>query len=225
MATAPEPVVLELNNGDHMTQKEFHRIYEQMPENFRAELIGGIVYVASPLKRRHGKPHLRLSMVFGLYEASTPGVEASDNTTVILGDEGEPQPDLYMRILQTHGGQSGTTPDDYVDGAPELVAEIAASSQAIDLNAKRRDYQRYGVREYIVAIVRERRLRWFDLSAAQELQIADDRIVRSQTFPGLWIDESALFANDCSRLVKTLQQGLATEEHANFAARLQARRS
>src|SRR5437016_10183073 len=89
----------ELHSGDRMTREEFPRIYEQMPEDFKAELIGGIVYVASPLKRRHGMNHLPLGAIFLAYEASTPGVECSDNTTVQLGEEGEPQPDLYLRIL------------------------------------------------------------------------------------------------------------------------------
>ncbi len=53
---------IELQNGDRMTQQEFHRLYEQTPEGFKAELIGGIVYVASPLYPAHGKPHMLLSV-------------------------------------------------------------------------------------------------------------------------------------------------------------------
>src|SRR5688572_32911518 len=99
MTTASRPISPatgrpELHSGDHMTREEFHRIYSQMPEDFRAELVGGVVYVASPLKRRHGKTHMLLRSVFAAYEGATPGVDASDNTTVLLGDESEPQPDL-----------------------------------------------------------------------------------------------------------------------------------
>src|SRR5437868_4054674 len=103
---APPAEVLELHNGDKMTQKEFHRIYTQMPDHFKAELIGGIVYVASPLKVRHGTNHSDLNGLFWVYAGHTPGVECSDNTTIILGGEGEPQPDLYLRILPEYGGQS-----------------------------------------------------------------------------------------------------------------------
>src|SRR5437660_9969887 len=90
---------LELENGARMSQPEFHRIYSQMPDHFKAELIGGIVYVASPLKIRHGKHHLPFGSLLFAYESATPGVECSDNTTIILGDKGEPQPDLFLRIL------------------------------------------------------------------------------------------------------------------------------
>lgn len=103
---------VELHNGDRMTQPEFHRLYEQTPEDFRAELIGGIVYVSSPLKRQHGTNHLPLGTLLFAYEGHTPGVECGDNATVELGEWSEPQPDLYLRISPEHGGQSQTTADD-----------------------------------------------------------------------------------------------------------------
>jgi hypothetical protein len=137
----------------------------------------------------------------------------------LLGEEGEPQPDLYLRILPEHGGQSRTTPDDYVAGAPELVAEIAHSSRAIDLHRKRDDYTRHGVREYLVLCVRERQLRWFDLRAGQELAADADGIIRVRCFPGLWIAVEALLAED-PRMLTVLQQGLATAEHAAFVRAL-----
>jgi Uma2 family endonuclease len=149
----------ELHSGDRMTREEFHHVYQAMPDDFQAELIGGVVYVASPLTRRHGTNHLPLGTLFFAYEGNTPGVESGDNTTILLGEEGEPQPDLYLRILSEFGGQSRTTADDYVEGAPELIAEVAHSSRAIDLHAKKDDYARYGVREYLVVSVREAQLR------------------------------------------------------------------
>src|SRR5262245_49523642 len=113
MATA-DAEKLELYTGDHMTQAEFHRIYSRMPENFRAELIGGIVYVSSPLKLQHGTNHPPLSTLFFVYRSATPGTEMGDNVTIIFGDAGEPQPDLFLRILPEFGGQSRTHVEDYV---------------------------------------------------------------------------------------------------------------
>jgi Uma2 family endonuclease len=219
-APSPGADLPELHSGDRMTRAEFHRIYQQMPEDFEAELIGGIVYVASPLKRRHGTNHLPLGSLFFAYEGHTPGVESGDNTTILLGEEGEPQPDLYLRILPQFGGQSQTTSDDYVAGAPELIAEIAHSSRAIDLHAKREDYTRYGVREYLVLCLRERQLRWFDLRTNQELQSDADGVFRLRSFPGLWIHGECLLAKDYPRLIATLSQGLATPEHGAFVQRL-----
>ena len=214
----------ELQTGDRMTREEFHRLYEQTPEDFQAELIGGIVYVASPRKLAHGENHLLLGSLFAAYHGSSPGVQCGDNTTVLLGDQGEPQPDLLLRILPEYGGQSETTGDDYVLGAPELIAEIAHSSRAIDLHAKRDDYTRYGVCEYLVLCIREGELRWFDLRKDRELEPGDDGIYRIGVFPGLWIDGAALLARDHSRMMAVLQEGLSSAEHEEFVRRLAANR-
>jgi len=206
----------ELHTGDRMTREEFHRIYLDMPAEFEAELVGGIVYAASPLKRRHGTNHLPLGTLLFAYEGSTPGVESGDNTTILLGEEGEPQPDLYLRILPECGGQSRTTEDDFVAGAPELIAEITHNSRSIDLHAKKDDYARYGVREYLLVCLQEQRLRWFDLAAGQELFADGNGVLRMRAFPGLWVDGPALLAKDYRRMMAALEGGLATPEHAAF---------
>lgn len=229
-SAVPVPAVrrwaqIKLQNGDRMTREEFHRLYEETPEDFKAELIGGIVYVASPLYPGHGKPHLHLGAVVAAYEARTPGVDASDNTTILLGNEGEPQPDLYVRILPEYGGQSLTAENECVVGAPELIIEIANSSRAIDLHAKRKDYARYGVREYLVHCVTEKQLQWFDLASGIELQPDAAGIYRIRAFPGLWINGPALLARDYVKLMDTLQDGLASPEHAAFVDELAKRRA
>lgn len=221
----PPPELPELHNGDRMNREEFHRIYEQMPENFRAELIEGIVYVASPLKYHHGENHLPLGSLLFAYESRTPGVRSGDNSTILLGEEGEPQPDLYLRILPECGGQSRTTPDSFVAGPPELIAEIAWSSRGIDLHGKRRDYTRYGVLEYLVLSLQDRQLHWFDLRANQELTPDADGVYRIRVMPGLWIHGGALLARDFQRMMATLEQGLATPEHAAFVQRLATARA
>lgn len=213
---------LELHNGDHMSQAEFHRIYSQMPEDFRAELIGGVVYVASPLKRAHGTPHVFMSGVLAVYTSETRGVEPGDNTTLILGADSEPQPDLYLRTLPEYGGQSDTDEDDYVLGAPEFVVEIANTSYTIDLHRKRDDYERYGVREYVVLSTRDESRHWFDLANDLELE-PDGGVIRSREFPGLWIDCAGVFSGE--GWLDVLQQGLATPEHAAFVERLAKQRT
>jgi Uma2 family endonuclease len=210
---------LELENGAHLTRAEFHRLYERMPPSFKAELIEGIVHVPSPLRIAHSDCHLTLGAILAAYRINTPGVGAGDNATILLGKAGEPQPDLYMRILPEYGGQSKTTPDNYVEGAPELVAEFAGSSQSIDFHAKLRDYKRYGVLEYLVLSLREQQLHWFDLQADQELSPDSDGIIRVRCFPGLWIDVEALIQMH-PQILSVLAKGLATSEHAAFASML-----
>jgi len=207
-----------------MTRAEFHKIYELTPEDFKAELVGGIVYVASPLGVDHGTNHLPLGSVFLAYEAATPGVQSGNNTTIFLGDDTELQPDLFLRILPEFGGQSQTSEDDFIEGPPELVAEIARSTQALDLHAKRDDYARYGVLEYLVLSLKEQQLKWFDLRANKELSADADGICRIRAFPGLWIDADGLLKRNLQQLMATLQQGLQTTQHTDFVKRIAAKR-
>jgi Uma2 family endonuclease len=221
----PEPPVRPvppLMNGDRMKQPEFHRRYAEYPEDVKFELIGGTVYMTSPLRRAHGLYHPVLSGVLWLYYSATPGVEVLDNATTILGEESEPQPDLELRILSQYGGQSRETDDDYVEGPPELMAEIAYTTRAIDMHQKRDDYQHAGVLEYIVLCVEEQELYWWHFPSGRMIKASRQGISRSRVFPGLWIDGRALLARDTKRLVEVVEQGLASRAHAAFVKRLQA---
>jgi Uma2 family endonuclease len=214
-----------LHNGDRMTQPEFHRAYALAPPALKAELIEGVVYVASPLSLPHGRIHALLTMIFGIYCGDSPGVEMANNATVILGEHSEPQPDLLLRVLPTYGGQSGTDDDQYIVGPPELVAEISHSTRAIDLHAKQADYARHGVREYLVVAVQEELVHWFDLTEPLELAVPRDGICRTRQFPGLWIDAHALFANDHERLLAGIYHGIESPDHAGFVRILAERQA
>ncbi len=125
-----------LESGDRLTRAEFERRYKVTPEGFKAELVEGVVYVASPVRVLHGNPHFKLITWLGVYSTATPGLSGSDNATTRLDLDNEPQPDVLLRL--DHGGTSTISADGYVEGAPELVAEIATSSSAIDLGDKKK---------------------------------------------------------------------------------------
>jgi Uma2 family endonuclease len=216
--------VPELYNGDHLTQAEFHRRYMAMPEDVKAELIGGIVYMASPVHRRHGTYQPYLSLVLTHYAGNTPGVEVADNMTAILDEQGEPQPDLMLRVLTELGGQSEYNAKECLVGAPELVAEVAHSSVAIDMTRKKDDYLRSGVQEYIVFCIEEEKLFWFHFPSRRELRANDHGVWKSKVFPGLWLDAPALIRRDTIALTNTIQQGIASPEHATFVRKLQRRK-
>jgi Uma2 family endonuclease len=212
-----------LENGDRLTRAEFERRYAAMPQLKKAELIEGVVYVPSPVRyRRHGAPHAHIVIWLGQYAAGTPGVEVSDNSTVRLDLDNEPQPDALLLIDPARGGQTRFSPDDYIEGAPELVAEVASSSVSYDLHAKLHVYRRNGVREYLVWRVIEQAIDWFVLQAGQYERLPADAsgVVRSTVFPGLWLAPEALLQGDLARLLATVQHGLASPEHAAFVARL-----
>jgi Uma2 family endonuclease len=220
---ARENSVPPLENGDRLTRDEFERRYEAMPHLKKAELIEGVVYVPSPVRyRHHGAPHAHLISWLGQYAAGTPGVEVSDNSTVRLDLDNEPQPDALLLIDPACGGQTRFSTDDYIEGSPELVAEVASSSVSYDLHAKLHVYRRNGVREYIVWRVLEQAIDWFVLRAGQyeRLPVDANGWLRSAVFPGLWLDPAVLVRGDLATVLAIVQQGLGSPEHATFVARL-----
>ena len=226
--TAMPQVTLEngvppLENGDRLTRDEFERRYAAMPHLKKAELIEGVVYVPSPVRyRHHGAPHALLITWLGQYAAGTPGVGVSDNSTVRLDLDNEPQPDALLLIDPACGGQTRFSSDDYIEGSPELVAEVASSSVSYDLHAKLHVYRRNGVREYIVWRVLEQAIDSFVLRAGQYERVPVDAngLLRSEVFPGLWLDPGALLRGDLATVLASVQQGLDSPEHATFVARL-----
>lgn len=214
-------IIPPLESGDKLTRYEFERRYHAMPHLKKAELIEGVVYVASPLRiKSHGEPHAYIMTWLGVYKAATPGVGLADNTTVIIDADNEPQPDAILRI--ENGGQSRINADDYVEGAPELIVEIAASSASYDLHEKLKVYRRNQVQEYLVWRVYDSQFDWFKLREGEYIQLEanTDNIICSQVFPGLWLAKSALLSGDIAQVLTTLQQGLCTAEHQQFMQKL-----
>jgi hypothetical protein len=221
-------VVPPLENGDRLSRTEFERRYAAMPETCKAELIGGIVFMASALRAKsHGQPHSLLNAWLTNYRIFTPHLIIADAATVLLDDENEPQPDLALLIDPAYGGQAQLTEDDYIEGAPELLAEIAASTVSIDLGAKKAAYQSSGVREYLVWRVLDQVIDWFYLQDGKYIDLLpdDDGISRSRVFPGLWLDRAALIRDDMPCVMTILQMGIASPEHTDFTARLESHSS
>lgn len=212
-----------LDNGDRLTREEFERRYHAMPLLKKAELIEGIVYMPSPVHfKTHGNPHGYLITWAFVYATSTFGVLAGDNVTVRLDEKNEPQPDVTLLLDQAAGGQAWISRDDFVEGAPELVAEVAASSASYDLHVKLPVYQRHRVREYIVWRVYDAELDWFELRGGKYVRLRPGAkgVIRSRVFPGLWLEVKALLKGDLARVLAVLQEGLASKEHAAFVKRL-----
>jgi Uma2 family endonuclease len=212
-----------LENGDLLSRAEFERRYIAMLHLKKAELIEGIVYMASPLRfEPHAEPHANLIGWLWSYKIATPGVRLGDNPTVRLDLDNELQPDAVLLIDAQRGGQSRISKDGYIEDAPELIAEIAASTASIDLRDKKRVYRRNGVKEYLVWQVMEERFDWFSLQDGEYISVAPnaEEIIRSQVFPGLWLAVSALLAGDMAQVIATLQTGLTSREHQQFLQQL-----
>lgn len=212
----------ELVTGMRMTREEFLAVWEELPDVKRAELIDGEVWVASPLSIEHSKPETAFGLALSIYAVRTPGCGSGQNATWQMLDS-EPQPDVFLRIHEEYGGQSWEG-DRFYEGAPELAVEICVTSRDYDFGPKLHLYRRAGVREYITLETFRNRIVWRALEEDRYREVAPDEngVYRSERFPGLWLDSKALIANDGAKLLATLEQGLATPEHAAFVEELAA---
>ena len=211
-----------LEAGQCLDQPTFHERYEAMPPDTRAELVGGVVCMPSPMRGDHGNTSRIAAGWLFHYQLKTPGIPGEDGCTVKLDNQGEPQPDHMLHLPPELGGKTSLDDKGYLTGPPELVVEIARSSRSYDLKQKRADYERAGVIEYVVVELDPNRIHWFIRSGSRFKKLAPgpDGIYRSKIFPGLWLDAEALFAENRQRLIEVLEQGLATPEHAAFVANL-----
>lgn len=215
-----------LESGDRLTRAEFERRYEAMPNLKKAELIEGVVYVASPVRiSAHARPHAYIVTIIGTYILSTPGTEMADNGSVRIDeDDNEPQPDLFLWIDVAGKGQASVDDEDYLVGAPDLVIEVAASSASYDLHDKLEIYRHNGVREYGVWRTYQGKFDWFRLEKDEFQPILPDEngVIASTTFPGLWLNVKALLAGDLAAVMADLQAGLQSDEHRDFVEWLAA---
>lgn len=209
IANSPSSLTI-LENGDRLNREEFERRYTASKIK-KAELIEGIVHVASPLRfTPHGKPHSNIITWLGTYQAAIAGLEVGIEPTVRLDNDNEPQPDAVLFRID---GNARIDDDGYISGAPELIAEIAASTVSYDLHSKKRTYERSGVKEYIVWRTLDRQIDWFILENGKYSQLESDAlgVMRSQEFAGLWLNVNAILSNDMSAVLQTLQTGLSTQ--------------
>lgn len=218
------PAVPKLRPHDRLSRAEFERRYAAMPPSMKAELLNGAVYVAQPVGHvHHGRPHTMLAAWLCYYVDATLGLDVGDNSSLRLEGDNEPQPDLLLRIPTECGGRSRVDADGYLEGAPELVAEVAASSVSYDLHQKLEVYRCHGVQEYLVHRTEDAEVDWFVLRDGLYVkQVPDDAgIVRSTVFPGLWLDVHALLAGDRRAVRAAVERGVATDPgYAEFAARM-----
>jgi hypothetical protein len=150
MSTATlSPPIPKLRHGERLDREEFRRRHEAMPD-ITADLLDGVVYIlSSPVSEYYGNPHVDLVTWMGTYRAYTPGIISGDNTTMQLPVGSDPQPDGYLRILETHGGRTSLN-EGYVIGSPDFIGEVAYSGAIYDKSIKLPIYEREGVRELLL---------------------------------------------------------------------------
>ena len=223
LSSPPVPLLVE---GDRLTAAEFERRYDAMPGLKRAQLIEGVARIGEPVRfMGHAVPCSAIGCWLGSYWLATPGTRAGTRAHIRLDPLNMLQPDVSFIIRPSHGGQARISADGYLEGGPELVVEVWAKDIRFDFETKRRIYQRHGVREYVVWRVERKQVYWFVLRDGKFDRLAANStgLMCSESFPGLWLDTAALFAEDYVKVVAVVQQGIQDPTHAAFVAELQSR--
>jgi Uma2 family endonuclease len=215
-----EQAIPRLEQGDRLSRVEFERRFAAMPHLKKAELIEGAVYMQAPVSIGHSDGHFHMVGWLHAYVMATPSVHGGDNLTVRIDEHNQVQPDGFLRLPLA--GRSRASEDGYLDGPPELIVEVASSSVSYDLHDKLNVYRRSGVAEYLVWRVLDQDFDWFILRDGQyQMLVQQDGILKSEVFPGLWLDKPALLAGDLAKVMAVLGQGLTDPLHAAFVERLQ----
>jgi len=224
LPTAPQRSrVPPLEPGDHLTRAEFERRYDATPGLKKAELIEGVVYMPPPVSFGwHSEPHVNVVGWLWHYRVHTPGVRSGADGSIRLSNANMPQPDALLFIEPDCGGQVRVGADDFLEGAPEFICEVAATSAAIDLHDKLEVYRRNGVKEYVVWRTYDGEIDWFVARDGNLERHAPDAVgvFRSVVFPGLWLDATSLLKSNVAAVLAKLQEGIASPEHAEFVRRL-----
>ena len=191
------PSTPALESGMRLSAEEVDRRYELRPDIKKAELVQGVVYVASPVRiDEHAEPDSILTAWVANYAITHPEARSAGNGTVHLSPNDRVQPDCML--WKRSGGTANVGADHYLHGAPELAVEIAASSSSYDLGAKKESYRRAGVSEYVAWITEDDVIRWFSLEHGEyiELQPDADGWTESRVFSGLRLHIERLLNGD-----------------------------
>lgn len=194
----------------------FEDFCEQIPEGVKADLIEGVIHVASPDNIHHNDLDLWYAEVLRRYlrKRKIKGRVFGFRIAFRLDDENGPEPDLaYIRPERVH-----LIRKTFIKGPPDWALEIVSpSSVERDYRKKRAQYERFGVPEYWIVDPLEELMTCFRLGKTgkyKEIRPRDGKIV-SHVIPGFWVKPQWFWQSPLPDEVEVLREIL---ESANGKA-------
>ncbi len=190
--------------------------------NVKAELIKGVVFIQKNRRVSEGKASARFAVFLVTYALNMKEIESALRTSLIIDDANEYQPDVVLYVKENFGGNSYISADDYLEGSPELVVEIAASTASYDTTLKKNIYRRNGVKEYIIWRVDDEEIDWFAWEEGEYVLLEKDKngVIESRFFGGLRLNVDAILSDDLAKVLSDLQKGLKSKKHMDFVKSL-----
>lgn len=125
-----------------------YRDYRNFPEDFRCEIIDGLVYdmtPAPPVKHQRVAGKIFRLAANHLEREGVPCHAFIAPTDVVLAEDQVVQPDVFLVCGEK------MIPDMAIFGAPDVVFEVISTSTEVrDRREKMRLYERHDVREYFL---------------------------------------------------------------------------
>jgi Uma2 family endonuclease len=189
---------------DLVTAEDFYRL---VPDGQKADLIDGVIFMASPDSLRANKLTVFVCrLISGFVEARDCGGEVlSSRFAFELSDLRAPEPDVaYVRPERLH-----LLEESRMRGGPDIAVEIVArESRNRDYGEKRQLYQEAGVPEYWIIDPVQQRVEFLVLAGGRyELAaLEENRRFRSRVLAGFWLDVDWLLAHALPSATRCLEQ-------------------
>jgi Uma2 family endonuclease len=187
----------------------FADFVELIPDDQKADLIEGAIYMASPESTDHNKLVSWLDRVIGNFVQERGLGETTVNKVAFrLTDRSAPEPDFaFVRAERAKDIRSG-----HVDGPPDLAIEIVSpDSVDRDYRAKRELYEAAGVPEYWIIDPDEKTVTFLARGDSGRFVETppENFLFRSRVLPGFAIDVRWLWQRPLPSAMATVQRLLA----------------
>jgi Uma2 family endonuclease len=175
----------------------------------KADLIDGVIYVASPENTDANELFMWLGgLLADFVEARDLGEVFGSRVAFRLEERQSPEPDIAV-VLTEHLGrvQRG-----HVEGPPDLAVEIVSpDSVDRDYEQKRKQYQSAGVPEYWIVDELEQRVTLLQLGARKRYREVRPKkgVLTSKVLPGFWLRLDWLWQEPRPKKTEVLGQLLA----------------
>lgn len=175
-------------------------------EDQKADLIDGVIYMASPENTDANELFLWLVMVMNLFNRKQKlGKVYGSRVACRLDDRNAPEPD----ILFVSAKNLGKVKRGGLAGRPDLAVEIVSpDSVERDYQKKRDLYERFGIPEYWIIDEHEEQVILLRLdSKGKYRQVPSKKgVLKSQVMADFWLDPNWLWQRPFSDELEVLQQ-------------------
>ena len=195
---------------DLVTVDEF---YSLVPDGRKADLIDGVIYMASPDSHRANKLTgfvYRLLQEF-LEARGIGGDVVFSRYAFRLSEFSAPEPDVaYVRSERV-----GLMEEGGMRGGPDIAVEVVSrESRRRDYDDKRRLYEEAAIPEYWIIDPIQERVEFLVLEEGryQLVPLEENRLFRSRALPGFWIDVDWLLADPLPPATRCIEEILGGKQ-------------